>query len=117
MTLNEFKMACEYLSHGIEHLNLNDLERGGEALGTALASIPELVKDCGAVKFEQDLLNAVRLMKSGMLKFLVKEAKIIVSHEKILVDDIKTIITTMKSGEYKESGVALGKILGILIQV
>jgi hypothetical protein len=117
LTLSEFKMAVEYLAQGIEHLNLNDLEKGGESLGTALASIPELLKDCGVTKFDQDIKHAISLIKSGVLKFLVRETVIITAHGRVLFDDVKTMITSMRSEKYMESGIALGKILSILIQV
>lgn len=116
LTLQEFTEAFKYLEQGIEHLNLNDLERGGEALGTALASLPELAKDCGLTKFSDDINNVVKLLKSGVLKFVITETAVIVAHGREIGGDIKATIVQYRAGKYFESGTALGKVLGILLQ-
>lgn len=117
LTLTEFKEAFHYLESGIEHFSLDDFERGGEALGTALASIPTLMTDCGAIKLKNDIENAIILIRGGVIRFLIKESVVIVVHGKELTSDVKAIIADFHERKYRDSGVALGKILGILLGV
>jgi len=116
---NHLNEGFKLLDQGISNKNPFKIVEGVKDLGAALGGVSSVVRDCGFIEAAEDIDKIVTAFESGIggiVEVVIKECiGIFVKHRQVY-DDITTASKAWKNGDYKNSGYAIGNLIGILIQ-
>eukprot|EP00033_Pygsuia_biforma_P000091 GCRY01000115.1.p1 GENE.GCRY01000115.1~~GCRY01000115.1.p1 ORF type:complete len:191 (-),score=45.17 GCRY01000115.1:55-627(-) len=115
--LSYFDTAIHYLEVGFKNKDSASLKYGLKDLAGAIEEIGVGLNQCGIEEAADDIKRIVEDLKSplGIVEITVREVIDIVFNKKSLAHDFKAMIYDWKVGNYYESGLDLGEIVGILL--
>ncbi|KAK5582830.1 hypothetical protein RB653_004418 [Dictyostelium firmibasis] len=118
-TLDEFQTAFQLIDSGFKSKSVNQVKTGITDLGLAIQQIPVDYEACKITQLVQEIEEIASKLSSGVdgiVDIILKEAVEIWEHKNDLSSDFKTAIADWKSSDFNGSGVAVGSIVGDLIQ-
>ncbi|KAM9953007.1 hypothetical protein ACTFIR_008065 [Dictyostelium discoideum] len=118
-TFDEFQTAFQLIESGFESKSISQVKTGITDLGLAIQQVPVDYDACGITQFVEEIEEIASKLSSGVdgiVDVILKEAVEIWEHKNDLSADFKTAIADWKSSNYNGSGVAVGSIIGDLIQ-
>jgi hypothetical protein len=115
MVLADFEQGFAKIEHGIESLNIHEIEQGLLLWSNGVDMMSVALKDCGADHLSADITRIVADLQTadGALRLLAEELV------NIIDNDVATLfsetITDFDEGKYYEAGGLTGNIVAILL--
>jgi len=119
ITFDDFNISFVHLRYGFDHLNVKEIELGCVYLGKGLEEVSVALHACGLeelAKEIKDLATELSTGVSGIIEVIVKEAVNVFYHRHDLTADFHSAINNWEKGDFFNSGIAVGKIVGILLK-
>jgi len=117
--ITQFQAALANLEKGIARKSVSLLELAFQQFGVALQDTAAALKDCNVEGAVADLEKLGELLASGeggIIEVVIKELVGFWTRRREVTTDIKALMTAWKQGAYGPAGVAVGKLVGILLQ-
>ena len=118
LTLKDFENAFYSLEKGFMKKSKDLILVGFGELGAGLYEMNKALKGCDVKEISHKILAIVAELKSsdGLVKFVYDELTNIYKNRVSIVNEFKKAIQMFKAQDYKNAGIQLGEIVGVLLE-
>ncbi|EGC30924.1 hypothetical protein DICPUDRAFT_11690, partial [Dictyostelium purpureum] len=118
-SFKDFENAFSLISQGFKTYSKDKIESGFIDLGAGLLLIPDIYEQCNIQKFVNEIRAIAEKLESGeagVFEVIIKEVINIFAHHTAITTEFKMAISDWQNNDFLDSGINVGKILGILLQ-
>lgn len=119
-TYHDVITIIDFFESGINHKTLPAIEKAFELIGTMIKDIGISITECGtdSAEFVARIMHLSKILNGNVLsiiKIIIEDVVHIFNDRKEITDECKSTVTHWNAGDYEGSGLAVGDIVGIIL--